>query len=216
MWDAMVSDGVRAFLDTSSETFRGVGVVYNTPYRAEAFWEVFGTQVGASWPKTASKSMLKSDFGRSWGILGRSWGVLARSWRYLGALGAFGRILERLGAILGRSWSVLARFWWPRGCPKGGMLGAFWQENAHQIAPENEWQKTLDFGPDFGGFGRGHQPKKRALALDSRSFSGIRLVRSNIDFSSTFGSILGGFWHPSWLKLGKNTSKIDVGKVIEF
>ena len=33
--------------------------VYKSPYRAEAFWEVFGTQVGSSWAKTPPKSMLE-------------------------------------------------------------------------------------------------------------------------------------------------------------
>ena len=95
---------------------------------------------------------------------GGSWGSFGRSWRRLGGSGA------ALGGVLGRSWAVLwrserdtwssqifdcflDRLWSPKGCPKGGILGAKTVPKSMPKRGRNLRAKKLPLGSDLVRFG---------------------------------------------------------------
>ena len=85
-------------------------------------------------------------------ILGGLWGGLGGSWGFLG----------RSEAVLGRSWGDIVssslsdqfvdRFWSPKGCPKGGFLGAKMEPKSIPKRGPNLRAKKLPLKSDLGRF----------------------------------------------------------------
>ena len=105
--------------------------------------------------------------GPSWPILGRSWGLLGPSWAILGGLGGGP---GSSWAVLGRSWSdfwsgpifdhvfnrfyfFFGRFWSPKGCPRGGILGAKMEPKSMPKRGRNLRAQKLPLGPSWNRLG---------------------------------------------------------------
>ena len=105
------------------------------------------------------KCFLK-PWGGLWRALGRHWAVWGSSWDGLGTvLGGLGAALGRFWAVLGRPWDDFSgtwifdrfggRFWEPKGCPRGGILGARTVPKSIQNRRRNFKAKKLFVGSDF-------------------------------------------------------------------